>query len=99
MVHSKRRVQITALRENQTLAAGVALAKKFNCEEFEIAEELQQPDIVLYLEYGYIGVAEIPLLLKRVRTFPSASHFLFSEADWPYPVLPGAYPSLCKPLP
>jgi hypothetical protein len=26
-------------------------------------------------------------------------HFIFSESDWPFPALPGAYPSLAKPCP
>src|SRR5207248_5665171 len=48
---------------------------------------------------GYIGLAELRQLLTRVRSAPSAMHFLFVESDWPFPVLPGAYPSLTRPYP
>jgi hypothetical protein len=34
-----------------------------------------------------------------MRAAPSAMHFLFSESDWPFPVLPGAFPSLAKQIP
>jgi hypothetical protein len=93
-----RRVLLTALRENQTLSAGVELASRHGARDFVISPELSDPDIVLYLEYGYLGLTELPLLVRSVRAFPSASHFLFSEADWPFAVLPGAYPSLNKSL-
>lgn len=95
----KYKVQITAFRENQTLSAAIELAQKFPLEKFDIAEHFEQPDIVLYLEYGYLGLIDVPNLMKRARQYPSSMHFVFSEADWPYPILPGAYPSLSKAFP
>jgi hypothetical protein len=95
----KRKVLITALRENQTLRAGGFLAKRFDAKDFEIADRVNDPDIVLYLEYGYLGLTDVANLIKCVELFPAAAHFIFSEADWPYAVLPGAFPSLHKTCP
>jgi hypothetical protein len=58
---------------------------------------MQEADIVLFLEYGYIGLSDLARLASCIRRAKSAMHFLFSEADWPFPILPGAYPSLAKP--
>lgn len=93
----KVKVLVTALRQNHTFFAGKDLAQRFQARDFQVGTELHAPDIILYLEYGYLGLTDLPELLKRVRQYPSATHFLFSEADWPYPVLPGAYPSLAQP--
>jgi hypothetical protein len=45
------------------------------------------------------GLTKLPKLIHGVRKRPSASHFLFSESGWPFPVLLGAFPSFYKPLP
>jgi hypothetical protein len=82
---------------NSTLVAAGELLKQYGLSGFENAKSIEEADIVLYLENGYVGLADVPLLLHRVRAAPSAMHFLFSESDWPFPVLPGAYPSLSKP--
>jgi glycosyltransferase involved in cell wall biosynthesis len=87
------------VRENATLSAGRELAKRHPPTSFDLTDATEQAEIVLYLEYGYIGLAELPKLMHRVRKMPLASHFLFSESDWPFPVLPGAFPSLYKPVP
>jgi hypothetical protein len=83
---------------NYTFLDGLSLLQKYGCSHFEIAKTIQEADIVLFLEYGYIGLTDLPRLASRIRCAKSASkHFLFSEADWPFPVLPGAYPSLANP--
>ena len=92
----KLKVFITALGDNPTLSAGAELLRNYSISNFELGKSIDDVDIVLYLESGYIGLAELPRLLARVRSAPSAMHFLFSESDWPFPVLPGAYPSLGK---
>ena len=95
---SKRKVFITALRANPTLLAAEELLQRYGLKNFEITKTIEEAEIVLYLENGYIGLGELPRLLTRVRRAPSAMHFLFVESDWPFPVLPGAYPSLNKPF-
>jgi hypothetical protein len=94
---AKRKCFLTGLRDNVTLSAGRDLAKQHSSTNYEITESIEEADIVLYLEHGYIGLAEVPRLIKSTRRAESALHFLFSESDWPFPVLPGAYPSLYKP--
>jgi hypothetical protein len=64
---------------------------------FENARAIEEADIVLYVENGYVGLADLPVLIRHVRAARSAMHFIFSESDWPLPLLPGAYPSLWKP--
>jgi Exostosin family len=95
----RRKVLITALRDNMTLAAGKELANHYSPLSFEITNSDREAEIVLYLEDGYLSLIDLPLLLRRVRVAPSALHFMFSESDWPYPILPGAYPSLDKTCP
>ncbi|MGO4339779.1 exostosin family protein [Labrys sp. KB_33_2] len=90
---------LTALRENPALSKARRLAALHPPSALRIAAADDVPDIVLYLDSGYVGLADLPLLRRRVRTHPTARHFLFSESDWPYAVLPGAYPSLTRTLP
>jgi hypothetical protein len=94
---SKRKVFITGLRPNPTLLAAEELLQRYAMNNFEIAKTVEEAEIVLYLENGYIGLGELPRLVAHVRSAPSAMHFLFVESDWPFPVLPGAYPSLTEP--
>ena len=96
---AKRKIFIDALRNNPALLAGGALLKQYALTNFEIVDSIEKAEIVLYLENGYVGLADLPRLLDHLRSAPSAMHFLFSESDWPFPVLPGAYPSLSKPCP
>src|SRR4029450_7337382 len=95
---SKQKLFITDIRAqgNPTLLAAGELLKRHGLSRFETARTIEDADIVLYLENGYLGLADLPGLLRRVRAAPSAMHFIFSESDWPFPVLPGAYPSLSK---
>jgi hypothetical protein len=96
----KKKVFFTALNSNNyTLLAGQSLLERYGCNTFERVKMIEEADIVLYLEYGYIGLADLRGLASRIQRVKSAKHFLFSESDWPYPVLPGAYPSLAKPYP
>jgi len=95
----RRKVYVTAFRENRTLAAGRDLVSRYQSERFEIANSEGEADIILYLEYGYIGLTDLPGVVERIGKYPGAMHFLFSEADWPFPILPGAYPSLYKSFP
>jgi glycosyltransferase involved in cell wall biosynthesis len=73
------------------------LVQKYDSLSFQIANTINEAEVVLYLENGYIGLGDLPELVARVRSAPSAMHFIFGESDWPFPVLPGAYPSLTKP--
>jgi hypothetical protein len=97
----EQRVFLTDMhsRGNPVLSASIDLLDKYGLSHFRIANEAEGADIVLYLESGYLGLSDLPRLLKRVRTVPGAMHFVFSECDWPFPVLPGAYTSLSKPYP
>ena len=95
---NRRQVLITTLRENQAYLAGLSLATEFPGKDFVISTDARNPDIVLYLEYGYAGLTDLPLLIRQVRKYQAAFHFLYSESDWIFPVLPGAYPSLTKPV-
>jgi Exostosin family len=95
----KQKLFMTDIRAqgNPTLLAAGELLKRHGLSRFQDAKTIEEADIVLYLENGYVGLADVSGLLRRVRAAPSAMHFMFSESDWPFPVLPGAYPSLSKP--
>src|SRR6516165_5385340 len=95
----KRKVFFTTLNPNNyTFLAGLSLLQQHGCSGFEIAKTIQEADIVLFLEYGYIGVMDLPKIVTLTRSANSGSmHFLFCESDWAFPVLPGAYPSLANP--
>jgi hypothetical protein len=84
----------TFTRGNPVLALGWKLIKQYRPLNFTIVKVPQEADIVLYLESGYLGLVELPCLIGRIKAAPSALHFMFSESDWPFPILPGAYPSL-----
>ncbi|MBP0581172.1 exostosin family protein [Labrys sp. LIt4] len=92
-------VLLTALRENPALAKARRLAALHPPSAFRIAADDEAPDIVLHLDSGYIGLADLLQLRRQITKHPTARHFLFSESDWPYAILPGAYPSLTKALP
>jgi hypothetical protein len=98
---AKQKLFITDVRAegNPALAAAAKLLKRHGLSHFENVKTIEEADIVLYLESGYLGLTDLPVLLRRVQSAPSAKHFIFSESDWPFPVLPGAYPSLSKPCP
>jgi glycosyltransferase involved in cell wall biosynthesis len=93
---ARYRVLIATLRENGTFEIGCALAKQFQSSNFMISTDDENPDIVLYLEYGYNGLTDLLRAINLVRKYPLAKHFLYSESDWAFPILPGAYPSLTK---
>jgi hypothetical protein len=98
---SKRRVFLTDTYScgNPVLSAGLDLLNKYGLSHLQIADTAEKADIILYLESGYLGLSDLPQVIRRVRAVPKAMHFLFSESDWPFPVLPGAYPSLSRPYP
>jgi hypothetical protein len=93
---ARQKVYVTAIdyQGNPVLALGRRLIKQYAPSKFTSVKVSEEADIVLYLENGYLGLAELPRLIDRVKTAPSAMHFMLSESDWPFPVLPGAYPSL-----
>jgi hypothetical protein len=91
------KVLITASRSNDALFTAATLARSHPPTRFDVASSVEDADIVLYVEYGYTGLADLPRLIIGVNKAPAARHFFFSEADWPFPVLPGAYPSLHRP--
>ena len=86
-------------QSNPTVLGAAELLKRYGLSCFEYATTIEEANIILYVESGYVGLADLPGLLRRVRAAPLAMHFMFSESDWPFPVLPGAYPSLSKPCP
>jgi hypothetical protein len=86
-------------QSNPTVLGAAELLKRYGLSYFEYATTIEEANIILYVESGYVGLADLPGLLRRVRAAPLAMHFMFSESDWPFPVLPGAYPSLSKPCP
>jgi hypothetical protein len=57
------------------------------------------PQVIMYLEAGYTGIGHLPTLVHSIASFPRARHFMFSESDWPFPILPGRYCSLTRPYP
>ncbi len=65
---SKRKVFIKALRPNPTLLAAEELLQRYAMNDFEIAKTVEEAEIVLYLENGYIGLDELPRLLAHVRS-------------------------------
>lgn len=81
---------------NPTLVRGLNVLEKFPSLNFSRAQDVDDADILLYMEHGYLGLVDLPLLVDRVRRFPAKAHFVYSESDWPYPILPGAYPSLSR---
>jgi hypothetical protein len=93
------KVLLAASRENAKLQAARNIGARSRLHGFEITESPQQADIVLYFEDGYIGPIESLRVLQCVQALPSALHFLYSEADWPFPILPGAYAALDRPCP
>jgi hypothetical protein len=97
----KQRLFITSIHEqgNSTLLVANELSNRHGLRSFEHAKTIEEADVVLYIENGYVGLADLPRLFHQVRAAPSAMHFIFSESDWPFAVLPGAYPSLSKPCP
>lgn len=98
---SKRSVFLTDTysRGNSVLSAGLDLLNKYGLSHLQSADTPEEADIILYLKSGYLGLSDLPQVIKRVRAVPKAMHFVFSESDWPFPVLPGAYPSLSRPYP
>jgi len=97
--NSRQRVFLTDVhcRGNSVLSTARDLLRTYGLFTFQIASTPEEADIILYLEHGYLGLSDIPRVLKCVRAAPRAMHFVFSESDWPFPVLPGAYPSLSRP--
>ena len=67
----------------------------------EIVFSLDDPDpqVIVYVEAGYTGLAHLLSLVQSIASFPQARHFMFSESDWPFPVLPGRYCSLTRSYP
>jgi hypothetical protein len=78
-----------------------ALAVLPDASDSEIAFSLDDPNpqVILYLEAGYTGLAHLPTLVHSMASFPQARHFMFSESDWPFPMLPGRYCSLTRSYP
>lgn len=93
------RILLTSIldRRNPVLDIARELVERFPPATFESVDESASADVVLYLEHGYVGLTDLPRLLRSIRRHPGAKHFLYSESDWPYAVLPGAYPSLTAP--
>jgi hypothetical protein len=94
----KHKVFMTDIRSHGSpvLSAGVDLVKSYGLSEFEIADAAEGADLILYLESDYFGLSELPVAIRRVQAAPSAMHFMFSQTDWAFPILPGAYPSLSR---
>lgn len=79
------------------MLAAQELLKNYPLVNFEVADGIDEAHIVICFEHGYVGLTDLPGLIRQIRfAAPSAMHFLYSESDWPFPVLPGAYASLSK---
>lgn len=65
---------------------------------YDLTHHPENADFVLFVESGYFGL-EIYPRLNKLRRHWRANLFVFSESDWPFPLLPGLYPSLTKRVP
>lgn len=85
--------------DNSTASAARTLIQTYQLTEFELVTSVEKADIILYLEYGYIGLSDLAGIIRRMKRAARAMHFIFCESDWPFPILPGAYPSLTRRYP
>lgn len=65
---------------------------------YELTQYPENADFVLFVESGYFGL-EVFSRLYELKKYWKAQLFVFSESDWPFPLLPGLYPSLTKHVP
>ena len=84
---------------NPSFQAVNQILHEFPLKHFDLVEDPGNAEVVLYVDNGYVGLLDLPRLLRCVRAASSAIHLLFCESDWPFPVLPGAYPSLARSVP
>ena len=70
-----------SLHGNPAVVACRELLRRSAPTLFEIVENNEEANIILYVENGYLGLSELPKLLHRMRCAQSAMHFVFSECD------------------
>lgn len=88
-----------ANERNPTLLRLRAFGEKYSGGAYALTDDRRVADIVLFVENGYVGLADIPRVLKMRNENPRAAFTMFSECDWPFAFLPGLYTSLSKNLP
>jgi hypothetical protein len=66
-----------------------------NNDKVTLTPDPRQAEIVLVCEYGYLGLPDIARLTRE----HGPRLMVFSESDWPLPILPGLYPSITRPQP
>jgi hypothetical protein len=91
-----KRLFVTAFRDNRSLRTAQDILRRFPPKRFVLASAADEADVILYIEEGYLGLTDLPAVLDTINSAPRAAHYVFSECDWPYPFLPGAYPSLSR---
>lgn len=96
MFDPPKKVFVTAFRDNRSLWMAQDILRRCPPKQFVLAQTAAQADIILYVEEGYLGLTDLPLVVETVALAPHAAHYVFSECDWPFPFLPGAYPSLSR---
>jgi hypothetical protein len=99
-INMNKKAFITEVHPSNYTASGARLLlQKYGLSAFDLVNTAEEADVVLYVDYGYVGVTDIVRLIERLKLATHAMHFMYCESDWPFPILPGAYPSLTKPYP
>ncbi|MCC6734836.1 MAG: exostosin family protein [Bauldia sp.] len=82
--------------ENPTLQRLRRLVRRHRPETADLTDDPREADVVLYVESGYAGLREA---FRAHSAGGKAVRVMFSETDWPFPFLPGLFPSLTRPRP
>ncbi|MGV8840061.1 MAG: exostosin domain-containing protein [Bauldia sp.] len=69
------------------------LVERHPPETAELTDAERSADIVLYAENGYAGLRQA---FRTHSAVGNAVRVMFSETDWPFPFLPGLFPSLTR---
>lgn len=83
--------------ENPTLRRLRRIAALHPPATVDVVDDLRAADTVLHVENGYAGLREAMRGMRGAGR--PVERFIFSESDWPYPFLPGLFPSLTRRLP
>jgi len=95
------RLQLTSLvsNDNPTLRRLLAFADVHRPKGYKLVADAREADIILFVESGYLGFRSITDFIAASRRNGEAEYFVFSESDWPFPYVPGLYPSLASTRP
>ncbi|HEV2551866.1 MAG TPA: exostosin family protein [Stellaceae bacterium] len=91
-------VHLTSLRgeRSDTLSKAFRIIPSHCQTRYSFSRIPEEADIILYLESGYFGISDINLIRRLLKNHPRSTHFMFSESDWPFPIIPGCYCSLTR---